>query len=109
MTDQAKINERFEELAKIKNGWHNGRGRAVPQDVLERARRFVAGVLGCGLPMPCIFPVVDPEGGVEIEWFKDQYCFSVEFFPGGKGELMMVDCDNTLASDIHFEMKEIKE
>lgn len=57
---------RLDELAKLKNGWLEGDGRAPSHALIELLKSGFENRFDPGLPLPYLFPSED--GGIQAEW-----------------------------------------
>lgn len=60
MRDRYDIEDRFEELARLKDGWYDGEGKRPSAASLAQAREIIDDLMN-----PSIFATVD--GGVHID------------------------------------------
>ena len=71
---------RLNELARLKDGWLNGKGRAINRNALNALARAFNKRFDRRLPLPHFYPT--PEGGVQAEWTIGDCEISLEFtFP----------------------------
>ena len=88
--DPLDIETRLEELALLKDGWLDGKGKALDQGSLKRLALAMERWFDADLPLPYLYPT--PEGGVQAEWSLGQAEVSLEFsFPGLNAALQVVD------------------
>lgn len=66
LLDSLDIDLQFEELAALRDGWLDGRGRAIPSSALERLRSAFATHYPEGIAPPHLYPT--EAGGVQAEW-----------------------------------------
>ena len=69
---------RFNELARLQDGWLNGKGRAINRNALNALARAFNKHFDRRLPLPYFYPT--PEGGVQAEWTIGDCEISLEFF-----------------------------
>lgn len=88
--DPLDVDTRLEELALLKDGWLDGKGKALDQDSLQRLALAMERWFDADLPLPHLYPT--PEGGVQAEWSLGQVEVSLEFsFPRLNAALQIVD------------------
>jgi len=78
----ANLDNRLDELAKLKAGWLDGEGMRPDALALARARRTLGELLSFEVPRPRVFAT--SEGGVQAEWTVGEHEVSVTFEPDGK-------------------------
>ena len=61
-----EMNTRWEELARLKDGWLDGKGKALDGFALQRLAHRFDEPFAPDLPLPYLYPT--PEGGVQAEW-----------------------------------------
>jgi hypothetical protein len=64
--DPLDVTLRLEELAKLSDGWLDGKGRAPAKDQLDRLADAFDSNFDTDLPLPHLYPTA--EGGVQAEW-----------------------------------------
>lgn len=74
--DSLDIETRLEEFARLKDGWLDGKGRALDQTSLIRLAQAFDERFGPDLPLPYLYPT--PEGGVQAEWTLGNWEVSLE-------------------------------
>lgn len=68
------INERFEYIATLEDGWLNGIGKAPTKRFVEQVRKAAWRLVeSLGVPRPRAFPT--EEGGIQLEWDEADICF----------------------------------
>ena len=70
------IKTRVEELAQMRNGWLDGKGRAPERAALLRLARAFDDHYAPDLPPPYLYPTAD--GGVQAEWTLGAWDVSLE-------------------------------
>ena len=72
--DEQGIIDRLMELAQLKEGWLDGRGREINPHLIAEVREIL-------LSEPRVYPMED--GGIEVVW--GEYCLAIEIAPDGYG------------------------
>ncbi len=75
-TEPNDILTRLGELAKLKEGWLDGDGRALDPDRLLRLGTAFRLFYPNSLPLPYLYPTA--EGGIQAEWSLNSYEISLE-------------------------------
>jgi hypothetical protein len=70
------IETRLEELAKLRDGWLDGQGRAPERAALLRLAHAFDEHYAPDLPLPYLYPTAD--GGVQAEWTLGAWDVSLE-------------------------------
>jgi hypothetical protein len=96
----------LESLRQLREGWLDGQGVALSQDLLARIGTWFDEHLSDDAHLPRLYPT--PEGGVEAEWLIGRLDVSIEFndasgtvdwhamdLDSGETEEMRIDFDNT--------------
>lgn len=74
--DPLDIETRLEELAKLEDGWLDGKGGALDRASLIRLTQVFDEGFSPDLPLPYLYPT--PEGGVQAEWTLGDWEVSLE-------------------------------
>ncbi len=77
LLDPLDIETRLEELARLQDGWLDGKGRALDQAALRRLALAFDEHYAPELPLPYLYPTA--EGGVQAEWTLGEVEVSLEF------------------------------
>lgn len=64
--DPLDVTLRLEELAALKDGWLDGKGRAPAPEKLQQLASLFDANLDADLPLPHLYPT--PEAGIQAEW-----------------------------------------
>jgi hypothetical protein len=67
---------RLAELAKLKDGWLDGKGRAAAKEKLDWLASSFHAWFDAGLPLPYLYPTA--EGGIQAEWTLSGWEVSLE-------------------------------
>lgn len=69
---------RLDQLAKFEQGWFvdgykddpEPEGEAINPQLIDSVRGLLRDMEAAGLPLPCIFPLLDGGGGLYFEWMR---------------------------------------
>jgi hypothetical protein len=67
---------RLDELAKLKDGWLDGGGRAPSHALIDGLKSGFENSFDPGLPLPYLYPTED--GGLQAEWTMGDWEISLE-------------------------------
>ena len=70
------IETRLQELALLKNGWLDGKGKELDQKALQLLAHTFDEQFSPDLPLPYLYPT--PEGGIQAEWTLGNWEVSLE-------------------------------
>lgn len=74
--DPLDIETRLEELARLREGWLDGKGQALDREALQRLAQAFDQHYASDLPLPYLYPTA--EGGVQAEWTLGDWEVSLE-------------------------------
>lgn len=74
--DPLDVTLRLEELAKLSDGWLDGKGRAPAKEKLDWLANTFESSFETDLPLPHLYPTA--EGGVQAEWGLNDWEVSLE-------------------------------
>lgn len=74
--DPLDIETRLEELARLREGWLDGKGQALDREALLRLAQAFDQHYAADLPLPYLYPTA--EGGVQAEWTLGGWEVSLE-------------------------------
>jgi len=77
LLDELDIGLRLSELLKLKDGWMDGKGKAIESTSTEWFLKGFCEYYEANLPLPRLFPTL--EGGVQAEWTLGSYEITLEF------------------------------
>lgn len=75
-SDPRDVTNRLEELADLRDGWLDGRGRAPDPEHLRWLARSFDSRFDPALPLPYLYPTA--EGGIQAEWTLENWEASLE-------------------------------
>lgn len=78
------INERFEYLRNLEDGWHDGYGKKPSILSIELGIKILSNLNDDILNKVFVFPLDSENGGVFIEWFNNEYAISIDINSDGK-------------------------
>ena len=95
--------DQIEELAAMKDGWLEGKGRAPDKDQLAWATDRLVATFPESLPFPHIGPT--PEGGLFLEWIQIPWRISAELLlPSRRCELQATNTTTGKTVDKDFDL-----
>ena len=74
--DPLDVSLRLEELAKLEDGWYDGKGLAPAKKPLVRLGQLFETSFDADLPLPFLYPTT--EGGVQAEWTLAEWAVTLE-------------------------------
>jgi hypothetical protein len=90
--------EALAELARLEDGWYEGKGKAPDKDKLAWVTGQLVENFPVDLPYPHFGPT--PEGGLFLEWIHKPWRISAEFMlPGSQCEMQAVNTDTGYSID----------
>lgn len=88
--DKLDIGERLQELAKLEDGWLDGKGKAPDRESLLWIEKVFEDNYASSLPLPYLYPTA--EGGIQAEWTLNDWEISLEISLNDKhGEFQAVN------------------
>ncbi len=105
--DDFQIGYRLRELLNLKDGWLDGKGKALDRERLSSLNATFAQLYDSNLPIPSLYPT--PEGGILAEWLFKPYDISLEIdletFSGHWHSLnLLTDEEEERALDLNSEI-----
>ncbi|MGM0558144.1 MAG: hypothetical protein ACQEVA_17300 [Myxococcota bacterium] len=77
-----ELEQRFDELHEIEDGWYHGQGFAPREDIMDAVLDFVReAAYEHNAYLPFVYPT--PEGGLQLEWELDDWDVEIEVEPDG--------------------------
>ncbi len=89
----SKAKERLEEIGNLRDGWHNGKGKAIGRAAITKALDFFVATRATNIEF-AIFPTEG--GGVLIDFSSFGWEYSIEFDIDGKPEMYGIEADGNL-------------
>ncbi|MDM5113585.1 hypothetical protein [Aeromonas salmonicida] len=101
--DPLDIETRLEELARLEDGWLDGKGLALNKDALDDLARAFDEHFSPDLGLPYLYPT--PEGGVQAEWALGQWEVSLEIaLPSMISEYQAVNIDTGASDELELSL-----
>ncbi len=105
LLDELDIELRLSELLKLKNGWMDGKGKAIEPSSTEWLIQGFCEHYEANIPLPRLFPTL--EGGVQAEWTIGSQEITLEFdLIGKKGFYQSLDSITSTATDEMLDFSE---
>ena len=96
---------RLGELAELKDGWMDGRGKAPSAEGLRWLSEGFASLFDQDLPLPRLYPPA--EGGIQAEWSAGAWESPLEVHFGDKSaEYQAVRMTDSTSEDLVFNLAE---
>ena len=97
--DPLDIKLRLDELAKLADGWLDGKGRAAAKEKLEWLTGTFESFFDTDLPLPYLYPTA--EGGIQAEWTLNEWEVSLEIdLDRQQGEFQALNIKNDTCTDL---------
>lgn len=96
---------RLEQIAKLKDGWMDGKGRAPASGKLAWLTEAFETYFSTELPLPYLYPTA--EGGVQAEWRLHDWSITLEMnLDTQEGEYQALNLKNHASKDLQFRLAE---
>jgi hypothetical protein len=90
---------RLDELAKLNDGWLDGKGRAAAKEQLTFLSRSFEAFFDADLALPYLYPTA--EGGVQAEWSMNGWEVSLDIdLEKQQGEYQALNLQDNTSSDL---------
>jgi hypothetical protein len=101
--DPLDVTLRLEEVARLDNGWLNGKGRAAAKEKLDWLTNAFDSSFDTDLPLPYLYPTA--EGGVQAEWSLNNWEVSLEIdLEKQQGEYQALNLADNSCTDIRISL-----
>ena len=103
LLDSLDIETRLQELALLKNGWLDGKGKELDQKALQLLAHTFDEQFSPDLPLPYLYPT--PEGGIQAEWTLGNWEVSLEIsLPDLSAEYQTVNINSGESRELRFSL-----
>jgi hypothetical protein len=97
--DPLDITLRLDELAKLADGWLDGKGRAAAKEKLDWFANTFDSSFDTDLPLPYLYPTA--EGGIQAEWTLNDWEVSLEIdLDRQRGEYQALNLKDDTCTDL---------
>ncbi|HCL57672.1 MAG TPA: hypothetical protein DHW82_11785 [Spirochaetia bacterium] len=105
LVDKLDISNRLAELTLLKDGWLDGKGKALNRSGINWLEKTFESLYEASLPLPRIFPTA--EGGVQAEWSINNWEISLEIDLDSKyGEFQALEIDSGAEIEEKYNLNE---
>ncbi len=97
------INKQIDELSHLKDGWLDGKGKALGRENLEWLKNMFDTLYNLQLPFPRLYPTL--EGNIQAEWSSESYEISLKIILDNKtGYYQFLDLKTNNCIDLKFNL-----